>query len=310
MSGTDAIKGFSYQNSYTLYRLMDLLDEERQVDSVAVEGKGTDVEDLTITFADGTEEAIQVKKRETREGQYGLWGLSDINHIITALYQLFQSDRKVEIFRFVATGSAHPRVIAIQKACQRLRDDTYSSENDFKAVSDLQEMTGGSEKKTLDFMEKLWLDIPLESEAYFQQEVQNRLIKEFEVSAEDSEKVYNDLYKRVLDIGQEAAPESRRIDRQFLTDWLKNLPKDELSESTYVKIQQQVDKLFGKQTGVEIDDIEGDATIDVKQDVGEVHGELTGARIGTINKFSDLTDRKLDQMDEESSENDTEIDEK
>ena len=283
MSGTDAIKGFSYQNSYTLYRLMDLLDEERQVDSVAVEGKGTDVEDLTITFADGTEEAIQVKKRETREGRYGLWGLSDIKHIIAALYQLFQSDRKVEIFRFVATGSAHPRVIAIQKACQRLRDDTYSSENDFKAVSDLQEMTGGTEKKTLDFMEKLWLDIPLESEAYFQQEVQNSLMKEFEVSAETAEKVYNDLYKRVLDKGQEVAPEDRKIDRHMLIEWLENLPEGELEGSTYVKIQQQVKNLRGKLLGGKIGEVNG-GSIKVEQEVDSVEkgGSMTGLEIDKL----------------------------
>jgi hypothetical protein len=283
MSGTDAIKGFSYQNSYTLYRLMDLLDEERQVDSVAVEGKGTDVEDLTITFADGTEEAIQVKKRETREGQYGLWALSDIKHIIAALYQLFQSDRKVEIFRFVATGSAHPRVIAIQKACQRLRDDTYSSENDFKAVSDLQEMTGGTEKKTLDFMEKLWLDIPLESEAHFQQEVQNSLMKEFEVSAETAEKVYNDLYKRVLDKGQEVAPEDRKIDRHMLIEWLENLPEGELEGSTYVKIQQQVKNLRGKLLGGKIGEVNG-GSIKVEQEVDSVEkgGSMTGLEIDKL----------------------------
>ena len=39
---------------------MEILDDDGQVESVAVEGKGTDVEDLTITFADGSEEAVQV----------------------------------------------------------------------------------------------------------------------------------------------------------------------------------------------------------------------------------------------------------
>ena len=88
MSGTDTIKGIGYQNAYTLYRFLELLDEATETQAIAVEGSGTDVEDLTIFYADDAQEVIQVKKRETREGPYGLWGLADIKPIVSALYKV------------------------------------------------------------------------------------------------------------------------------------------------------------------------------------------------------------------------------
>ena len=37
MSGTDTIKGIGYQNAYTLYRFLELLDEGTVTQAIAVE---------------------------------------------------------------------------------------------------------------------------------------------------------------------------------------------------------------------------------------------------------------------------------
>ena len=38
MSGLDTIKGIGYQNAYTMYRLLALLDKDGRAQMVAVEG--------------------------------------------------------------------------------------------------------------------------------------------------------------------------------------------------------------------------------------------------------------------------------
>lgn len=279
MGGPDTIKGISYQNAYTLYRLIELLDPDSSLQSLAVEGKGSDVEDLTLTYKDGWETAIQVKKRETKEGQFGLWGLSDMRSIIGALYSLSDTGRKIKAYRFVATGSAHPRLIDIQKACQRLRDDSFTTQKDGRAVSDVQAMTGASEKKTLDFMERLWLEVPLESETFFEKAVQNWLITSFGISASNAESAYNDLYKRLLDMGKQADPQARIVDFATLTTWLEQPQEKSLADAYLIKVRQRLKILRGEMIGVEI---EGDTqeSVDVEQEVDEVSeaAKLVGYR--------------------------------
>jgi len=220
MGGPDTIKGIGYQNAYTLYRLLELLNEGEQTQTVTVEGRGENVEDLTITYADGSEEIVQVKKRETSEGPFGLWQLGDVKPIVAALYRLSESKRNIVAFRFVATGSAHSRIIAIQKACQRLREGGFAPDRDGRAVSDVSAMIGAGEERARDFMRRLWLNVPMESEAHFELAVQNRLMRDCGVPPDTVGRVYNDLYKRVLDKGKQNEPEDRVIPREELLGWL------------------------------------------------------------------------------------------
>lgn len=279
MGGPDTIKGISYQNAYSLYRLIELLDPNSPLESAAPEGKGSDVEDLTLTYRDGWEEAIQIKKREAQEGQFGLWGLGDIRPIVAALFRLTGSGRQIKAYRFVATGSAHPRLIDIQKACQRLRDETYTSERDGRAARDVQEMTGASEGAALDFMQRLWLDVPLESEAFFESAVQNRLVQEFGIPPAAAGQVYSDLYKRLLDRGKQADPQARLVDRAILASWLENPQEEPLADEFQTKIRQRVGILRGEGIGAEIEGAPQE-NLDIRQDTDEVteDGRLVGYR--------------------------------
>lgn len=279
MGGPDTIKGISYQNAYSLYRLIELLDPNSPLESAAPEGKGSDVEDLTLTYRDGWEEAIQIKKREAQEGQFGLWGLGDVSSIIAALFRLTGSGRQIKAYRFVATGSAHPRLIDIQKACQRLREETYTPERDARAVRDIQEMTGAGEQAALDFMQRLWLDVPLESEAFFESAVQNRLVQAFGIPPAAAGQIYNDLYKRLLDRGKQADPQSRLVDRTTLASWLEYPQETTLAAEFQVKIRQRVKLLRGEAVGAEIDGAPQE-NLDIQQDVDEVteNGRLVGYR--------------------------------
>jgi hypothetical protein len=311
MGGPDTIKGIGYQNAYILYSLLAFLDENGQIQSIAVEGSGEDVEDLTIAYADGTEEAVQVKKRETREGPYGLWGLADIRPIVAALYELSKSGRNVTTFRFVATGSAHPRVIAIQKACQRLREGAFAQERDGGAVADTRAMIDASEEQARDFMRHLWLDVPLESEAHFEQAAQNDLMRVCGVPSEVVVRVYNDLYKRVLDKGKEAKPENRVITREELLQWLEEPQDPALEEFVRVEIRQSIRDLRGRLVGVSVGEMKQGA-IEVGQEldtvteggavVGIEMGQMTGGsakveqKAGKVGDGSSITGVKLDKL--------------
>jgi hypothetical protein len=298
MGGPDTIKGIGYQNAYILYRLLAFLDESSQIQTIAVEGSGEDVEDLTIAYADGTEEAIQVKKRETREGPYGLWGLADVKPIVAALYDLSKSGRNVTVFRFVATGSAHPRVIDIQKACQRLREGTFVQERDGRAVTDTRAMVDASEEQTRDFMRRLWLDVPLESETHFEQAAQNYLMRVCDVPSEAVARVYNDLYKRVLDKGKEAKPESRVITREELLQWLEGLRDPTLEEAVRVEIRQSVRELRGRLVGVSAGEMT-QGTVEVDQDINSVTegGAAVGFEAGQVTGGSVKVEQKADKVE-------------
>jgi hypothetical protein len=299
MSGPDTIKGIGYQNAYTLHRILAFLDENSQIRTIAVEGSGQDIEDLTIAHADGTEEAVQIKKRETREGPYGLWGLADIKPIVTALYDLSKSERNITTFRFVATGSAHPRGIAIQKVCQRLREGTFALDKDGRAVADIREMTSTSAEQARDFMHRLWLDLPLESEAHFEDTVQNRLMRDCGVPPDAVVRVYNDLYKRVLDKGKEAKPEARIITYEELLEWLEEPRDPTLEETVRIEIKQRVRELRGKLVGIEAEEMtEGTAHVD--QQLGTVveGGEAIGLNAKTLGAGTVRTDQKVEKVDE------------
>jgi hypothetical protein len=298
MGGPDTIKGIGYQNAYTLHRLLAFLDENSQIQTIAVEGSGEDVEDLTIAYTDGTEEAIQVKKRETREGPYGLWGLADVKPILAALYDLSKSGRNITTFRFVATGSAHPRVIAIQKACQRLREGTFTQERDGRAVADTRAMIDASEEQAHGFMHRLWLDVPLESESHFEQAAQNCLMKTCGVPSVAVVRVYNDLYKRVLDKGKEAKPESRVITREDLLQWLEEPRDPTLEESTLVEVRQRVQELRGRLVGASVGEMTH-GTVEVDQNLGIVteDSEVVGFEAGQMTGGNVRVEEKTDKVE-------------
>lgn len=295
MGGTDTIRGIGYQSAYTLSRLLELLGENSRTQTISVEGSGEDVEDLTIAYAGGTEEAIQVKKRDTREGPYGLWGLADVKPIVAALYALSRSGRNITTFRFVATGSAHTRVIAIQKACHRLREGTFTQKQAGGAVADIRAMIDAGEEQARDFMRRLWLDVPLDSEPYFEQSVQNYLMRVCGVPPGAVVRVYNDLYKRVLDKGKEAKPASRAITREELLLWLEEPRDPGLQESARIEIRQRVRELRGRLVGVEVGQMTQGA-VQVVQELGTVDGQAVGAEAGKMKGGSVTVDMNIDVL--------------
>ncbi len=281
MGGPDTIKGISFQASYTLYRVMDLLDEDSKTKSVHVEGKGEDIEDVTITMTDGTEEVIQTKKRETEAGTLGIWGLSDLKSIIQALFQITHTGRPVTVYRFVSNANAHERVLGIQKTCQRLRQKGFSFEKDGKALADVREMVSADDMTTMEFMRKLWLDLPSESESFYQQSVQNELMKKIGVSPEDAGLVFDHLYKQVLDRGKEIPLDLRTIDRGMLLNWLEEVPQTGKDGAIQVKVNQWVKIHRGKMTGIDAEELApGNYEINQKVSTVEKDGEVIGLKLG------------------------------
>jgi len=283
VSGSDAIKGFSYQCAYTLYRLLDLLSgEDGGRTSLVAEGTGPDVEDLTLRFPDGTEEVIQIKKRETRQGAYGQWGWSEISPIVRSLYQLIELDRDITRFRFVATGSAQSRIVSVQKACQKLREGQPSGDADERAVEAVMAATGATKSAARRFMRRLWLDIPFDDESSLRARVQNRLIKAASVPAEVVDRVYNDLTARILEKGKPLEPEARRISREDLLSWLESPADPRLKSSLGPRVVQRVKALRGSLTGAEVQNLDHRGLeIEQRVETVEAGGKAVGLREGS-----------------------------
>ncbi|UCH58703.1 MAG: hypothetical protein JSV61_10845, partial [Anaerolineales bacterium] len=90
---------------------------------------------------------------------------------------------------------------------------------------------------------------------------------------------YNDLYKRLLDMGKQADPQARIVDFATLTTWLEQPQEKSLADAYLIKVRQRLKILRGEMIGVEI---EGDTqeSVDVEQEVDEVSeaAKLVGYR--------------------------------
>ena len=281
MSGTDAIKGFSYQTAYTLYRLLNLVQDQALDRTVAVvEGTGADVEDLALRYRDGTEEVVQIKKRETREGAYGQWALSDIQPVILAFHRLTTMDRDIVVFRFVATGNAQARIISIQQSCQRLRDGTFSPERNGRAVEDIREIIDSNESGARRFMRRLWLDLPFDTEDALRAKVQDQLVRGIGVPPRLAERVYNDLTARILEKGKQTDPAMRTITCERLLQWVENPLDPMLEPALRTKVAQRVRTLRGRLVGAEMEGMAkpSSGTLNVDQEISTVSsgGEAVG----------------------------------
>ena len=87
---------------------MDLLDEDSKTKSVHVEGKGEDIEDVTITMTDGTEEVIETKKRETggsKRWEFG--GYLTLSLSSRPCSKLRIPAGLLTVYRFVSNANAH-----------------------------------------------------------------------------------------------------------------------------------------------------------------------------------------------------------
>jgi len=109
MSGSESLKGFDYQISYSVLKTLELLISERaNVDFIKFESLTENEEDFNIFWKDGTTEFVQIKKRN--EGYN--WTPSDVKQLIQKYAENYNEKSK---YRFVTNGQANPELNKLKK---------------------------------------------------------------------------------------------------------------------------------------------------------------------------------------------------
>lgn len=109
MGGTDNIKGFDYQVTYCVLRILELIiQNESNSIELLFESLNEEEEDLNI-FRESGNEFIQIKKRI--EGNH--WTPVDIKEILS---KFIEKDDGATEFVFVTNGTGNPDVITLKKS--------------------------------------------------------------------------------------------------------------------------------------------------------------------------------------------------
>ena len=110
MSGIDAIKGFDYQVSYTLFLVVSLMtSKNNEIEKFKFESLTEEEEDFNIFYKTGQIEYIQIKKKD--EGS--MWSASEIKEVFAHYIKNYNNNTK---FRFITNGSANKDVKKLKKA--------------------------------------------------------------------------------------------------------------------------------------------------------------------------------------------------
>jgi len=108
MGGTDGLKGFDYQITYSVLRILEfLILDAPDSNEFIFESLNEEEEDFNI-IENSKKEFIQIKKRI--EGNH--WTLSDIKEIFS---KFLQKGDATTTFHFVTNGTGNPEVIKLKK---------------------------------------------------------------------------------------------------------------------------------------------------------------------------------------------------
>lgn len=115
MSGIDAIRGFDYQISYTLFLIISFMKNEvDKIEKFKFESL-TEEEDFNIFYKIGTREYIQIKKKD----ESNMWSASEIKEAFAHYIKNYSDNTK---FRFITNGSANKDVKKLKRC---LADEKY-----------------------------------------------------------------------------------------------------------------------------------------------------------------------------------------
>ena len=116
MSGIDAIRGFDYQISYTLFLIISFMKNEvDKIEKFKFESLTEEEEDFNILYKIGTREYIQIKKKD----ESNMWSASEIKEAFAHYIKNYSDNTK---FRFITNGSANKDVKKLKRC---LADEKY-----------------------------------------------------------------------------------------------------------------------------------------------------------------------------------------
>lgn len=116
MSGIDAIRGFDYQISYTLFLIVSFLkDKVKGIDKFKFESINENEEDFNIFYENGTIDYIQIKKKD----ESNMWSASEMQRIFDHYMKNYNDNSNL---RFITNGSANRDVKKLKKI---IKDQKY-----------------------------------------------------------------------------------------------------------------------------------------------------------------------------------------
>lgn len=116
MSGIDAIRGFDYQISYTLFLIVSFLkDKVKGIDKFKFESINENEEDFNIFYENGTIDYIQIKKKD----ESNMWSASEMQRIFDHYIKNYNDNSNL---RFITNGSANRDVKKLKKI---IKDQKY-----------------------------------------------------------------------------------------------------------------------------------------------------------------------------------------
>ena len=122
MSGIDAIRGFDYQVSYTLFLVVSLIAKNNnEIEKFKFESLTEEEEDFNIFYKSGEKEYIQIKKKD--EGN--MWSASEMKDVFAHYINNYNCNTK---FRFITNGSANKDVKKLKKALSNKRNTLSKKE--------------------------------------------------------------------------------------------------------------------------------------------------------------------------------------
>jgi hypothetical protein len=240
MGGTDGLKGFDYQITYSVLRIIELLIQNApDSNEIIFESLNEKEEDFNI-IEDSKKEFIQIKKRI--EGNH--WTLFDIKEIFT---KFSQKGDDSTTFHFVTNGTGNPEVIILKKAlASNLKlDDTLLNKITPK---------GKTRKELLELLKSVKIstrygisDDDEDPAKVLRNECFKLLNKyPFFCNGKDLKLVYNSIWKLVFDY----ARDGKRVDLGTLKNEFEQIGLKIESSPWSTKIQ--IDEFTGR-----IDEIEG-----------------------------------------------------
>lgn len=116
MSGIDAIRGFDYQISYTLFLIVSFLkDKVKGIDKFKFKSINENEEDFNIFYENGTIDYIQIKKKD----ESNMWSASEMQRIFDHYIKNYNDNSNL---RFITNGSANRDVKKLKKI---IKDQKY-----------------------------------------------------------------------------------------------------------------------------------------------------------------------------------------
>jgi len=213
MGGTDNIKGFDYQITYCVLRILELIiQNESNSLELLFESLNEEEEDFNI-FRESGNEFIQIKKRI--EGNH--WTPVDIKEILS---KFIEKDDGVAEFVFVTNGTGNPDVINLKKSINNAIAVNPEILNKFLPADKNSDDISNLLKRT-----KIYTRFGISDEdddpAKILRTECKKLLNQypFRIEGENIDSIYNSIWKLVFDYSREG----KKVELSLVKNEFENL---------------------------------------------------------------------------------------